>query len=311
MDTVLEALEYAQQEGGFMEAIETRSGLRYKFVHDCLQKLAYDLVEDDKKAALHWQVGWALIHVDKTKHRFLAVEYLNTAVKMGAPNTLGPAVLAQLNLETANEARATYAFVPARLYLLAAIRILEPLDPWKNHYDMILEITTLLVRLDIGLGKFESAHDLILLCIDKAHTSVDVFPFSMSLVTVLQSKNQAKEGIDVGVKALGTLGCKIKAHVSKSRFIVKVLRMRSRLKKISNEQILALPDMQDMSTRLAVDGMSTLYKGMYQLGRHEEAFYLSLKQIELQLKFGLASADCFCMWGYACLSLKDREEAYR
>ena len=93
---------------------------------------------------------------------------------------------------------------------------------------------------------------------------------------------------------------------------MKFLRMRSRLQKLSNEDILALPNMLETHTaRLAIRGMSTLYISMYQLGRHEEAFYISLKQIELQLKHGLASADCFAVWGYACLALNDPDEAYR
>lgn len=313
MDSVVDALEYAEEQG-MMEAIESKAGLRYKFVHDCLQQLAYDLVGEDQKATVHWQVGWALyISRDRSdSHKFLAVEHLNTAVQMGAPNTMGAAKLAKLNVTTANEARLSYAFVPARSYLLTAMEILKSENPWENYYDMMLEITALLVKLDTGLGKFDSAHELIQVGIQKARTSLDAFPFSLALVVLLQCQDHAEEAVDVAIQALRTLGTKVRSHVSTPRFLYKVLKMRRRLKALSDEEILGLPDMASLEVaHTTMDAMSSLTIALYQVGREEAGFYIGLQQIELQLKHGLAAAHCFCQWGYACLSLNDPEEAYR
>jgi len=312
-ERLLDALTFAQNEG-WMESFGSHPCVRYKFVHDRLQRSAYDLVEASEKAVLHWQVGWAL-YISPQKSEpddFLAVEHLNRAVKLGAPNVLGVVKLAELNLETANKSKAKCALMPAAGFLRTAWELLETESPWEGHYDLILAVATSLVEIHVGLGDFDQAHELIDSAATKTRSCYDAFPLHMFEVTTLFIENKHIESFEYGAKALSDLGFKIPQRVSKPRLFVKILSVRRRkLKRMSNAQILSLPDMTDKRSIFIIEGMTKMIAPIYGSGNDDLMTFVCLQQIEIQLRYGLCSSFCFALFGYICMALSDANEAYR
>jgi len=128
----------------------------------------------------------------------------------------------------------------------------------------MLEPTTLSVEL-VGLCDFENAYKLLDDCAKNA-IGPDVFPLYRSKLTSLATENKPSDSFACGATALAEVGFQVPKRVSKPLLIAKILTVRRNLKRMTNEQILSLPNTQDVRSAFIMDAMAKLVVPIYVLG---------------------------------------------
>jgi predicted ATPase/signal transduction histidine kinase len=111
--------------------------LCFRFVHDRIQQAAYARLGDERRRALHQQIGRRLLDLhrgDKLDEKlFAVVDQLN----LGARPSEGPQrlELTELNYRAGMKARRSAAYGPALAYFRAGVALLSE-GMWESHHEL-------------------------------------------------------------------------------------------------------------------------------------------------------------------------------
>jgi predicted ATPase len=314
IDEITVIMENAEARA-LIDKVKLKDGVYYRFSHDRIQQGAYNMLKSLKeKADLHWRIGVSLLGASATEpsHSFAAVDQINTAVTLGAENTFGCVKLAQLNLETAQKARAKYSFIPAVKHLRTGIALLSETSPWDRHYDLMMPMFALLAEIEVGIGHFEAAYDLIEEALLNSTSAIDSAPFHVLKTKALVSEKKGDDATDAGLAGLKALGMKVNKKVSKFVLIRDILLLKRRWKKIPDEKLYQLPDMLDERSVLISDQTASIVAATFFTGNNELSILVTLNQIKLQLEHGFYFSTFYlCIWSVIMGMMNDIQEARR
>jgi predicted ATPase/GAF domain-containing protein len=283
----------------------------YRFFHDRVQQAALLLTPDEQRAALHREIGRALLRDTPAERRderlFETVDQLD----LGLPVTSDAderAELARLNLRAGRKAKAATAYLEAQRYLRTGISLLRG-DPWETDYAAAFELHFVCSECEYLLGRFDEANALFALLLGRARTPLE--KANVYAVRVVLESNRSRYGraLELGQEGLSLLGHSLPRDPA-DWALAEVWRRRVADKRA--EDFAALPELADDTLRAVLATLVALAPSVYFIDSRLLA-WLILRCLTLCLDHGNArhSAVVYVMYAMPLLlEEKDPEKAH-
>jgi predicted ATPase/signal transduction histidine kinase len=198
----------------------TRTGLilqqdgTYKFLHDRIQQAAYSLLPQEHRAQVHLALGRVLLRSMRADqladHLFDVANQLNRGAALLIDRD-EKAQVATIDLRAGQKAKASTAYASARLYLEAAMALLDERD-WGNQYDLMFRLWLERAECEFLTGNFEETEHLIGELLRRGASKVDraaAYSLKVLLHTVKAENTQA---VDSALTCLRLFGIDLPPH---------------------------------------------------------------------------------------------------
>jgi predicted ATPase len=290
----------------------------YKFAHDRVQQAAYALIDDDRKKAVHLQIG-RLLRANVTDEElpekiFNIVDHLNVGRELITDES-ELIDLAQLNLEAGKKAKESTAYAAALAqYFIPGIEAL-PGDIWKTHYQLTFDLHRERSECEYLCGNFDRAEELFDLILSRVKSDFDRAEIYNIRLVLYDSIGQYLAGLRIGSEALKTLGLSLptsnKAEIS-SELECELKLYQANLEKLEIAELIDAPEMTNLQIRACMKLLMNMITPAYYTD--QDVFTLiSLKMVNLSIEHGNSkeSAYGYCLWGsLAGVRLDDYEVGY-
>lgn len=206
-------------DASFLERIQegtyaSRGGRNYRWTHDKVMDAAISNIEADALAALRFEVGSTLfssLPEDELEENIFTVANL---VNSGGRSVLGSleskrrVQLAFLNLLAARRAVEFSAFSSAARYAKVGVELLPPNRRWKDHRDLMLELSSISAEVAGSLSKRRDLERWSeeILCRNEL-TVFDKLRAYMSLIDSMGKNGYPDQAADLCRAVLESLGC--------------------------------------------------------------------------------------------------------
>jgi predicted ATPase len=222
--------------------------------------------------------------------------------------------LATTNLEAAKYCKEKSAFMEAATLLRWGLTLLdEDENKWTRHYELSLELTQTLAKMELVIGNHSSCKAVTRECQLRAKTTEMKIDSLLIDVECCMVCHEMDGSIAAAYHALSVLGIEMPVNVSFLKIAAKLLKVKFLIGRKSDEDILWLPRMKDPSMATSLRLLLHLCWYCFLQRKTLLALYSALLATELTLKFGLSpySASAFTIYGLAELSNGNYRRAYR
>ena len=295
-------------DGRFIE--KTKEG--YQFSHDKLQASFQSMFDETEEAELHLVIGETFFSKGGAESMYHAAAHLHRAPEFVRDRSKR-IELARINLEAAKYCKEKSAFVEAATLLHRGLELLDPVEKWTQHYDLAFEMTETLAKMELIIGNHHSCNDLTRDALFRAKTTEMKINSLLIDVECRMACNEIDGSIAAANRALMVLGFKMPRKVASRHVVLKLLKVKWMIGRKSDEDILSLPPMNDLTMATAVKLL--LHLCSYCLLKDEslQTVYAALLATELTVKGGLSpySASALTIYGVVELSNGDYPRAYR
>ena len=291
----------------------------FKFSHDKIQQSAYSLIVDDReRQELHLRIGRHVqkeySNQDSRREWMLLIkeDQLNRGANLITDES-EKVILAQRNLEAADIVTTQAAFFPAAYYLRTGLQLMEGMNGWTRNYKLHLGLCTAYAENAFCIGELEECERYVRIVLENAISVEDKYRVFVVKVDALGSQERLEEAIDAGFDILRMLGEKIPKKIHQLHVAKNLIQASIVVRRMSNEDFLSLPALEDTKKMLALKIMSTLITFCWFAFRTDETAFLCLRMFLLSLKHGLSkySSHAFAVFGLMQGSLYNFSEAYR
>ncbi|MFW7380700.1 MAG: diguanylate cyclase [Oligoflexus sp.] len=220
----------------------------YKFSHDRILQAARDLLELEKIAGIHYQVGQILknrcYEYDREELIFSVVSHLNAAIS--CMQTEDERIeLVRLNTQAAYRAKMSTAYDMAMELLLFVKSSLWKEQDWTNYYELALQLSNDLAETAGLIGDYETMNREVQLVLQRGKQLLDKIPVYETLVQAAIAQDDMLEAVRTGQAILRQLGVPTPKHPSNWRIIWEFLYTKIALWGKTQEDLLMLPELTD------------------------------------------------------------------
>ncbi len=290
----------------------------FKFSHDRIQQAAYSLISQTDKKVIHQKVGQLLlksISPNKREERiFDIVNQLNQARELLSSRSERDE-LVELNLQAGCKAKASAAYQPALDYLQIGITLLN--DPesnsWQRKYKQMLDFYVEAAEVAYLSAQFKDVEQFVKTGLKFAKTLLEKVKFYEIKIQAFTAQNKLLEAVQTGFQVLRLLGLTFPKNPRKFHIALALTKIRLALIGKKIEDLSKLPEMTAPEKLAAMRIMNCVASATY-LANPELLPLLSLKLIELSIKYGNTALSSFAYAGYGlilCGAVGDIEGGYR
>jgi predicted ATPase len=282
----------AAQEQGIL-CVNAESG-ECAFVHTNAQSAIYDLIPNEEKSSIHYNIAELLCHWLTEEHIeeniFLIVDqYLKGSNNIPMKET---EKVAQLCLRAARNAAHASAFTSAENFIEFGLSLLVPRTKWRDTYRLTLDLTNAAIELEFCHGNHNSVdtlHEEITLHSRTAMDSVTSYTIHISS---LGSRGRLSEAIAESIQILDRLGERIPRRFLAIRTVNGLLKMKNVLKKTDDKEILELPLLKDAKIQAVMNILHLMFVYTF-MSQSNLVPIVSMRAIELTRQFGLNPLSMF------------------
>ena len=287
-------------EIGFIEKIKDG----FQFTHDKIQTAFQERITSDEEVErIHKIIGETILSVgdDDDATMYHAAVHLNEAIGTIEGND-ELRWLTGINLRAAKYCISKSAFSAARDLLSFGLESVGENQCWSDpFFDVTFEMTELLAKAELVIGNFDSCKAATEEAI-RHGKSTEMKVNSMFLdLEARMANNELDMLVPSANRVLQALGVSMPKRVGSRHVTLLFLRLKMKLRKMTDEQILNLPTMDDEPTSMAIRVLT--YFCMHSLMRDEEdqGVYSALKAMWLTLERGLSPSSpmAFAIYGVA------------
>jgi PAS domain S-box-containing protein len=301
-------LEAVRQE--FVQRLETS----YRFTHDRVQEVAYALIPEQERAAVHLRIGRRLLERTQPQEfdekLFEIVNHLNSGIELITDPT-ERARLADLNAAAGRRARASIAYVTARNFFAAGAALL-PEETWNSRYDFKFGLFLDWAESEYLRGNFEEAETLFEVLLVHATSDLDQAAVYELRLKMYQIASKYDDALSMAVRALQLFGLEIPSEdetlrneTQEEAAAVKVNLGGRDIADLANAQEATDPRIKAMIALLA-NAIPVAY-----LGNTPQYFPLiTLKLVNCSLKFGHTKETCVGYTSYAIMLVSLYDDPY-
>ena len=290
------------------------------FAHDQIQKAVYTtLIKQDDHAATHLSIGQALLHrlspCEMDANLFLIVNQLccGEALLTSQVDQTG---LADLCTKAGMKASAASDFQTAIMYFDKAEKLL-PRRHWRDEYRRSYVLFNVRAEAEYCLEAFSELDATVDEILRNCRCVKDKNRALLTKIYSLGARAQYNDAIDLGLKVLANLGEKFPSKPSILYLVPEFLKVKRRLKKMTDNDILNLPtcstsDHEDQNKVMAMSILNLLQ--FYAFCSNPDLFpFLVLRFIKLTLKHGRSDMAClaFASYGMLLCVVDESDEGYR
>ena len=285
--------------------VETDDNENCYFVHDQIQSAAFDLISPDQRDNFQGKIGSILLKnlspEELERNLFEVVGLLNCSSSQITEEE--SALLAELNLEAGKKASENGAFDTARVYYNAGRAALGS-KGWAEHYDIMLDLCSNGANACYLTGDFETMNELMDEVLNKDIDTMDKYQISEVKVKSLHAQGKVNESIDAALDFRRQLGLPTQQRKPVSNFIIlrEYLRVMRLLKRMTAEDIAALPEIEDERQAIGQQMYELLATSISEVEPTMVPINVFL-MVKATLKHGLNPSSCFafvCMGALLC-----------
>ena len=293
--------------------------VEYNFAHDRIQQAAYSLIPEERKQALHWQIGKLLLANVPPEAREQNIFDLVNQLNQGCASTESQSErddLARLNLIAGRKAKASAAFEAAFNYLQIGMGLLESSagveETWQRQYELAIDLYLEAAEAAWLSGRIEEVDRLTDTVIKRAKTTVtkiNVYHIKLQAYFTIQKSSEA---IELGFQALEFLGIHLPENATQADLTRRMEEIKALWDGQKIENLINLPEMTD-ATQQAAMPLFFLILALGSIGL--PSFYyplLILEYVNIPLKFGntaWASLSYIC-YSFVLCSFGEIESGY-
>ena len=275
--------------------------LRYRFLHDRVQQGVYDLIDEQKKAAVHLSIGRTLAAQypgEPGQVLFDIVNQYNTG-KALLDSPTERLRLSRLNLRAGEQAAAAVAHRQALEYCRTGIALLPP-DHWTAGYGLSLALCHQAVAAAYLCGEYGEMNRLASDALSHISDPIDKTRIYASLLSAHTANNETEALIALGLKAFAELGIKVPAKVGPAHILTELAQTAYKINRIGFDQLVSLPPLQDERTAAVIRVLAPIGPALAR-SRPMLLPVLLLKTLRLSLKNGISPELIPTYSGYGLL----------
>lgn len=286
----------------------------WSFAHDSIQETIYQLIPPDDKVGYHYRIGrkfWRVLDEARlSDFVFLVVGQLLLGSNRFQDDRERVAV-AKLCLSAGIKGVSLSSFQTSFAYLHRGIALLGP-NAWREQYELSLELQSAAAEVATSLGLFETALEHVETILKHARNFSDTLRAQAVKVHTIGSKGMFEDALDAALAVLGKLDIQI-AQPNRIHIFLEWTRLRSILRKRTNESLMRLPLMVDRD-KIAAIQMLNLVLLYAVMAKGEWLTAIGFKMVRLTLDYGLSAVSCIGFGLYSVIASgvgHDIEEGYR
>ena len=265
----------------------------YRFLHDRVQEAAYSLIPQDRRPALHLQIGRRLAErIPQDKQDEAIFEIVNQ-FNRGASLVALPderVRLAELNLVAGKRAKASTAYSSALDYLVAGAEVLSD-GGWDQQPCLRFALELHRAECEFLTGALPAAESRLSALVSRAVEPMDQAAVACLRIDVYTTLNQSHRAIDICIDYLRRRGVEWPPHPTQEEARREYERMLVLLDGREIEQLIELPLMSDPPS---VAMLEVLNRAVTPASLTDENL-LSLvlwRMVNLSLEHGNTDASC-------------------
>ncbi|OXS59292.1 PAS sensor protein [Cohnella sp. CIP 111063] len=257
---------------------------KLRFAHDSIQRLIYQLIDEESKQDIHLRIGRGLEAAEEGNDEspFDGVNHLNKgSARITAKRDLR--LLAAKNLDAGNRAKATSAYDVALGYFGKGVELLSEED-WNEDFELIFELHAQKAECEFLCGNHEQYERDIGFALERARNPVE--RSRVQTIRIMQLINQGKysEGTALGLKCLSELHIIISPEPGKFSLLMEGIRIETLLRNRYDR----LPHMKEMSDKRRMTAMNLIFAIIPStFFTNKKIFFLLVcRAIQLSLRYG-------------------------
>jgi PAS domain S-box-containing protein len=266
----------------------------YGFVHDRVQEAAYFLIPEEQRAQTHLRIGRILLEStppDQTEEAiFDIVNQLNRGLGLIGERSERERT-ARLNLIAGRRAKASTAYGSALIYLHAARSLLSE-DDWKNNYDLIFSIESLIAECELHTADMVAAESKLLMLAQRATGRHDFAVVTRLQITLYTTLDRSECAIETFLDYLRRNGTYWSAHPARAEVMLEHDRIWSLLGNRQIEDLVDLPLLEDPDVLDMLDVFTEIVHPAMFFDENLSTLVVC-RMVSLCLEHGNCDASCF------------------
>ncbi|HEY5568329.1 MAG TPA: AAA family ATPase [Gammaproteobacteria bacterium] len=263
---------------------------RFAFLHDRVQRAAYDMIAPDERPALHLAIGRVLLSASGTEQLeqrlFDIVNHMNHGVALLDDRT-EKVRLAELNIRAGIKARNSTAYSLAVRNFQSAVALLGGEQAWTDHHALACEAHTKLAEGLCLTADYEAAFTIIDSAVARAVAVTDRAKlYALKVITYL-SMGQMPEALGCGRRAAEELGMELPEQAEQIERVLQteIGAILTQTGKVGIQNLLELPLMQEPEKIALMELLTHCLPAAYQTNQQLFAL-LCCKMVSLSLENG-------------------------
>ncbi|WP_339135603.1 MAG: AAA family ATPase [Candidatus Electrothrix sp. GW3-4] len=202
--------------------IQIAAHASFRFSHDKIRQAAYELLPDERKKAVHLQIGRFLLKNAPSSSRlsdtlFDICWHFNQSLDLLSSSDEILAI-ARLNLQAGQKAKSSMADQIAIKYLEFAKRCL-PANHWQEEYDLSLKIYKETIETLFLIGQFAEVEKIAEIILQETVNVSDRIKVFEILIQLYMVKNQMEQALETALLVLTMLGVSLD-HAPPEKFSI-------------------------------------------------------------------------------------------
>lgn len=214
----------------FVDDADTETFVEYRFVHDRVQRAAYDLIPPEGRSEIHLEIGRVLLaHTEadpaaRAEKLFdIAGHFLHARALLTGDQER--ARVGHIAHEAGRRAMTSAAFAPAWRYLHAAIELAGP-RCWEVDYAWALELRHLGAEAALLASDLPSMERIVDEVLERGRTPLDRARAYETRLTARMIQSRMPDAVSVGRQLLADLGLRYPANPGLPHFLAGAARTR-------------------------------------------------------------------------------------
>ena len=282
-------LDVCKREG----VLEDAGRDQYRFAHDRIQEAASQLLDEDERTRLQVEVGQYLLSTGHRDDMFAGVNLLNS-IPSSLSALIGGCPMWEWNSKAGDMATEIGAHMPAAEYYRRAVEAFEHEHCVSgtlvlgDEVDSMIKLYETAAAAHFRTFQFERGEKYAKLVFENARTPHEELGTIIRYAEALSLQERHVESLDYLCKA--SMIVKERPYSSKFLVVQGLLRLKRRLDRTSDEELLDLPCVTDERVRNAVTVLNAMVIQAVWNGKLILGAGCILRQIELTLKHGWSPA---------------------
>lgn len=283
------------------EGILDAFSLKFRFVHDRLQQVAYFSLTNEERAKIHYNIGKLLTEsdhdVEESLHLNEAVKHFNGCIHL--LNDEEKLNLAMWNFTLGYTAKNAGLFENAYYFLTTSIELL-PENHWQDLRKQSLKIFEHLGECEFLIGQYEYSEKHLTEALNHSSTAEELLRiYSLKTLLYIESDNQ-EIGVEAGFKGLRVGKINIQESPTKYQLAKEFLLLKGALQNKSNQKLLNLPPIKNKEVDLLIQMIINMSGNASVLNANLTGMLL-MRGMRLLLKYGSSSSSAIVFINYSIL----------
>jgi predicted ATPase/signal transduction histidine kinase/GAF domain-containing protein len=266
----------------------------YRFLHDRVQEAAYSLIEENRRAQAHLQIGRQLAaHTPSDKLEESIFEIVNQ-LNRGCALVTSMAErehIAELNLIAGRRAKNSTAYASALKYAQAGRGLLTD-DTWNRNYELVFSIECLLAECELLTMDMAASERRLSMLAQRAKMAHDLAVVTRLRLNLCTSLDRFDRGVEVFLEYLRGQGTDWSAHPAEADVAREYDQMWSLMAGRQIEELVDLPVATNQDVLDVLDLFLAISASSMYIDANLHAL-LACRMVTLSLEHGNSDASCF------------------